>query len=635
MARFIAGAFAAFAVASAGIASALTPLDPAKFPTPPQLEPNVLFWTDVYSRHTSHQVVIHDNLYLDIVYTVLDFSDLDAQDVSSVYKASVRDDSVRKAIHDYEDILRDLAQSTGPRAANPSEHRDVEAMFKRVPGGDSKYLSAIGRIRAQTGLKDKFEVAVGRSGRYMPTLERIFRTRGLPVELSRLPFVESMFQDRARSKVGAGGIWQFMPSTGRRYLRIRRELDERWDPFAATDGAARLLSDNYESLGTWPLALTAYNHGAAGMARAVSQVGTRDLGVIVWNYESSSFGFASRNFYSEFLAAVSVYENRAIYFPNTRPEPPLTFDEVLIAKPTSIRSLAERTGTDVDALEDLNLGLTSEVIAGRYPLPAGYRLRVPPGSEGQFRTALDSMPAIRTATAASGARSHRVARGDTASSIAARYKITTAELLSANGLKPSSRIRSGQTLRIPGNGAEPNRLEDTPSAIATLTVTPAREPANDEVAPPRLVAKSEKSGAPARPRTHVVGSGESLSAIASRYGTTVRALQDANGMTNPALVKPGQTLRLASAGEGATKAVPPPAGAPTSSSVPSERRDSNEKSGKDATKSRKPMTHKVKRGETLIEIAARYGTSVTDLKKENRLRGQVIQPDQLLRIPLD
>lgn len=644
MARAFAGFALLHALLVGGIASGATPLDPAKFPTPPQLEPNVLFWTDVYSRHSSHQVVIHDNLYLDIVYTVLDFTELDSQDVSSVYKASVRDDSVRKAVQDYGDLLRELAQSSATEDGGSSEHRNVKAMFRRVPGGDGKYLAAVDRIRAQTGLKDKFEVAVARSGRYMPTLERIFRTRGMPIELSRLPFVESMFQDRARSKVGAGGIWQFMPSTGRRYLRIRRELDERWDPFAASDGAARLLADNYETLGTWPLALTAYNHGAAGMARAVNQLGTTDLGTIVWNYESRSFGFASRNFYAEFLAAVSVYESRAIHFPDARPEPPLAFDEVLVTKPASIRTLAEKTGTDVDTLEDLNLGLTSEVIAGRYPLPAGYRLRVPPGTEGQFQTALDSTPAVRTA-AKTGGRSHRVARGDTASSIAARYKVSTSELLQANGLKPSSRIRSGQTLRIPGGDLGPAALHEPPRAVASLSVKPDSGDSGAATDPPRLVAKSERSAtrkpsaqragddggaaadasaAPreaAKPSTHVVTAGESLSTIAARHGTTVKALQAANGMSRSSIVKVGQTLRLPG-GEPAALVV-------AAAAAPADR------SAKTATKSSKQTTHKVKRGETLVEIAARYGTSVTDLQKENRLRGPVIQPNQLLRIPVD
>lgn len=655
-ARRIAVVLAILIGLAGGTASASRPLDPALFPAPPQLEANVLFWTDVYSRYDSHRVVIHDNVYLDIVYTVLDFSELDRQDISDAAKASSRADRVERALASYADILRDLAGSPSPGATiSASERRDVETMFRRVSGGDGKYLAAVDRLRAQTGLADKFEGAIRRSGRYMPEIERIFRTRGLPIELSRLPFVESMFQDRARSKVGAGGIWQFMPSTGRLYLRIRRELDERWDPFAASDGAARLLADNYERLGSWPLALTAYNHGAAGMARAASQLATTDLGVIAWNYDSRSFGFASRNFYAEFLAAVSVYENRAIHFPGVVPDAALAFDELVVSKPISIRTLADRTGTSVDSIEDLNLGLTSGVLAGKYPLPAGYRLRVPEGSRGVFLAALESAaPAVRTASApATRTRTHVVARGETVSQIAARYDVPTNDLLRANGLRPSSRIRQGQRLRVPTTGSG----EDTPEATLSVVAlaepesTPsASQPSQPADAAPRLVAKRSStpstaraaasanpidtaSAAPAasRTETHLVARGETLSSIAARYGTTAQAIQAANGLRKSSQIKAGQTLRIDDAAEAAPTlpAAPPPA-------VAKAERDTRVSRAESArAEPRKPVTHKVKRGETLVEIASRYGTSVTDLKKENRLRGPTIQPNQLLRIPRD
>lgn len=655
----------------AGASRASRPLDPTLFPTPPQLEPNVLFWTDIYSRHDGHHVVVHDNLYMDVVYAVLDFTDLDRQDGSDAAKASSRQEAVDRAIRKYADILRDLAGTrSSDTSVDASERRDVETMFRRVGGGDGKYLAAIDRIRAQTGLADKFETAVRRSGRYMPEIERIFRTRGLPIELSRLPFVESMFQDRARSKVGAGGIWQFMPSTGRLYLRIRREVDERWDPFAASDGAARLLSDNYERLGTWPLALTAYNHGAAGMARAASQLGTTDLGVIAWSYDSRSFGFASRNFYAEFLAAVSVYENRAIHFPGVTPEPRLAFDELVIPKPISIRTLADRTGTSVDSLEDLNLGLTSAVLGGKYPLPAGYSLRVPEGSRGVFLTALESAPAVRTASASpatrtastsSETRAHVVARGETVSAIAARYDLTTRDVLAANGLRASSAIRPGQRLRIPTASAVEKTTEEarpeTPAVISVVALddsgaktqpiasaqSPAAEPA------PRLVPKRNGvAGAPepvdvpnatpavSRTETHVVARGETLSGIAARYGVTVKALQTANDLRSVAQVKAGQTLRIASAAP--TPAATPRRAIAANTTAAAAKADRDARGGrKDGARpeSRKPVTHKVKQGETLIEIATRYGTSVLDIQKENRLRGPKIQPNQLLRIPRD
>src|SRR5262245_20063059 len=135
-------------------------------------------------------------------------------------------------------------------------------------------------------------------------METIFEREGLPVALTRLPLVESCFNVRAYSKVGAAGIWQFMPSTGRYYLRIDNAVDERRDPVTATVAAATHLKGNYEVLHSWPLAITAYNYCRAGMANAVSTVGSSDIVDIIQHYHGPAFKFASRNFYAEFLAAL-------------------------------------------------------------------------------------------------------------------------------------------------------------------------------------------------------------------------------------------------------------------------------------------------------------------------------------------
>ena len=100
-------------------------------------------------------------------------------------------------------------------------------------------------------------------------MRAVFRDQGMPDDLALLPHVESSFNVRAYSKYGAAGVWQFMRGTGRRFMKVDYVVDESLDPITATRAAARLLRENYAILGTWPLALTAYNHGAAGMARAV------------------------------------------------------------------------------------------------------------------------------------------------------------------------------------------------------------------------------------------------------------------------------------------------------------------------------------------------------------------------------
>ena len=110
------------------------------------------------------------------------------------------------------------------------------------------------------------------SGQYMIFLKKIFKKYDLPEELIVLPHVESSFNYKAYSSAGAAGIWQFTRGTGKQYLKISYEVDERLDPILSTEAAAKLLKRNYEVLGSWPLAITAYNHGAYGMKRAVKKL---------------------------------------------------------------------------------------------------------------------------------------------------------------------------------------------------------------------------------------------------------------------------------------------------------------------------------------------------------------------------
>jgi membrane-bound lytic murein transglycosylase D len=171
----------------------------------------------------------------------------------------------------------------------------------------------------------------------------------VPVDLVALPIVESGFRVVAQSSVGAAGIWQFTHGTGRRYMRIDHVLDERRDPLAATEAAARYLRGNYEMLGSWPLAITGYNHGEAGVATAVSQLGTTDLGVIVENYRGRAFGFASRNFYSEFLAARDVLRNAEKYCPGIGRSGD-RLERVNVDRYVALSHLARCAGVDSDTL---------------------------------------------------------------------------------------------------------------------------------------------------------------------------------------------------------------------------------------------------------------------------------------------
>ena len=208
---------------------------------------------------------------------------------------------------------------------------------------NAELKAAVERVRFQLGQADRFRAGLIRSGTWKPYIYEALDKQGLPRELAALPHVESSFDPTAYSKVGAAGMWQFMRSTGVRYMRIDHIVDERRDPFLATDGAVRLLAENYSNVETWPLALTAYNHGVAGMRRAVLQQNTTDIATIVRKYQSRSFQFASRNFYTAFLAALEIDTHPEKYFPGIKISEPSNTGVVVVPDVHDHRDARGRT----------------------------------------------------------------------------------------------------------------------------------------------------------------------------------------------------------------------------------------------------------------------------------------------------
>ena len=254
-----------------------------------------------------------------------------------------------------------------------------------------------------------------------------------------------------------------MPSTGRLYaMDVNDSVDERRDPIASTRAAARFLRHNYEALEeAWPLAITAYNHGPAGIRRAISATGTTDIGVIVERYKGPSFGFASRNFYAEFIAALDVDRHRDAYFGPLGVQPVEPTRIVPLERSLGIEVAARLAGSDRTTVASLNPALMDAVVDGRRHIPAGYVLRLPATGSSGFEERLAQLGAeqrvMRVANARPTARrsagrgvttAHRVGRGDTLSEIAQRYGVSVASLRTANRLKRAE-IRPGQVLKIP------------------------------------------------------------------------------------------------------------------------------------------------------------------------------------------
>jgi membrane-bound lytic murein transglycosylase D len=252
----------AFVVALASFATAQA--QQTLFPRPAALEPAISFWTRVYTEVDTRSGFIHDDLLFIVYQTIRVPDDLSSRE---------RRRRVERGIETYRNIVTKLA--SGARKDLNAEEERVLAMF---PEGTSnaELRAAADRLRFQLGQSDRFRAGLIRAGTWKPYIYSILEKRGLPRELAALPHVESSFDPTAYSKVGAAGMWQFTRSTGVRYMRVDHIIDERRDPFFATDAAARLLADNFSLVQTWPLALTAYNHGLSGMRRAVQQQDTTE-----------------------------------------------------------------------------------------------------------------------------------------------------------------------------------------------------------------------------------------------------------------------------------------------------------------------------------------------------------------------
>ncbi len=508
------------------------------FPRPKELEPAVQFWTRVYTEVDTHSGFIHDDLRLDIVYQTVRFTD----DMSQ----RDRRRRVERALELHQNILNKLAG--GARQNLNSEEQRVLALF---PEGTSntEFRAAAGRLRFQLGQSDRFRAGLVRAGAWKPYIYEVLDKEGLPHELASLPHVESSFDPTAYSKVGAAGLWQFTRSTGVRYMRIDHIVDERRDPFMATKAAARLLADNHSVVETWPLALTAYNHGLAGMRRAADQLRTTDIAAVIAKYQSRSFGFASRNFYAAFLAALSIDQDPERYFEHLRVDPPSPTGIVLVPAFMHADKLADALSLRFGTLRSLNPALSDAVWSGDKFVPEGFELRVP---QATAAVAEELMAAVRTNDRFDAQRAdqeHKVRRGDTLSQIAAEYRVSLAALMRVNGFTGRDMLRVGQMIKLPTEAVGGAIATVAAASVTTATAVMARAEPSPRKAPAPVVTTTDDGA-----RVYVVRSGDSIERIARKTGVDADALLAANSIRDKNLIFAGQTLALPSEDATATVA---------------------------------------------------------------------------------
>lgn len=396
------------------------------FPRPAALQPRVRFWQEVFTRYSWRDFVVHDS---DLVWRIYGILHLPGTGPPNSHQA-------RWARHhlkvEYRQILMRLAAGERPRT---SRERRVARLFPA--GSRRRFAIAARNLRVQEGLRERFRKILLRSRRYRPMMERIFRRDGLPIQLAVLPSIESGFYPWARSRAGAVGIWQFTRSTGRHYMLINRHHDERLNPFRATLAAAKLLRSNYEALKSWPLAITAYNYGTGGMLRAAAAY-HHDYMRILNRFDGAAFGFAVKNYYSEFLAALEIYSDEQRYFP-------------------SLVDVAEARRSHRRSVYRVHSGDTLWDISRSYGVSVG-RLAEANNLDNPHDLRTGLVLVIPDMTGLRHARRYRVTRGDTLWRISRRYGVTVRRLSHANQLRNPHHLQVGQVIMIPASRPRPEEL---------------------------------------------------------------------------------------------------------------------------------------------------------------------------------
>ena len=459
------------------------------FPRPPEIEPAVNFWLKVYTEVDTRSGYLHDARNLSVIYASLPYE--------------------RRTIDDARTRIRDdlRALGGGNRSGLTQSQQEILALFPDDISNQT-LRTAASNVRWQLGQSDRFLGGLRRSGAYREHIRRVIAEKNLPQELGILPHVESSFNPGAVSSASAAGMWQFGRATGQRFMRIDHIVDERMDPYLATYAAMSLLEYNYSVLGTWPLALTAYNHGVGGMSRAVRQTGTTDIDTIIANYQGRLFGFASRNFYAQFLAVMQLESDLERYFGNFTLDPAPDFREVRVDGFVDSQVLANALGISLQQLQEDNPALRPAVWEGNKRIPSGFPVKVRAG-QAPAGDLLALVPGDLKFGVQTPDIAYVVERGDSLSRIAERFDTSVSRLVALNQLANRNRISIGQRLLLPQDN----------QAIAATGAAPVGG-------------------------VYTVSRGDTVSRIAARFGLAPQSLLSANGIGNPDRIYPGQELRL-------------------------------------------------------------------------------------------
>ena len=432
--------------------------------------------------------------------------------------------------------------------------------------------------------RERMGVWLSRLPRYEGMIRARLQEQGLPGDLVYLALIESGFSNSATSRAKAVGMWQFMKRTAKGYgLRVDSWVDERRDPYRATQAAVRHLKSLNNRFGSVYMAAAAYNAGAGKVSRGVRRLpddedadSLNSDATFFRLYDTKFLRRETKDYVPKLIAAARIAKEPARYgFAITDVDPP-TYDSIIVPTMTGLDVIARLADTTVAAIRELN----PQYLRLATPPGTASVVRVPSGRGAATDAAYAALPPSRRITFLE----HTVARGETLSGIAHRYRVSTRLVVEANPRIRGRALRPGMRVIVPTGGA--------------LSTSVARR-----VADPVVPASSSPSG------FHRVRRGETLSGLAEEYGVTVRQLQAWNALGSRGMIRPGQRLRVA-----------PPSRRTAPVTAPS-------------TTLAERM-HTVRRGETLSGLAKRYGVSVQALLDANHLSaGESLKAGVTLRIP--
>jgi membrane-bound lytic murein transglycosylase D len=404
-----------------------------------------------------------------------------------------------------------------------------------------------GRVQAYVDFflgpaRDRFTIWLGRMARYEGMARSRFHQQGIPEDMVYLGLIESGFSNSAVSRTKAIGMWQFMKGTAKLYgLNVNQWVDERRDPFKATDAAARLLGDLKSEFGSWYLAAAAYDAGSGRINRGLRRLHSDpDSGSDSMFFRLSDKRYLkreTRDYVPKLIAAALIAKEPGRYgFDSLTILPPLVYDEVSVTDETGMDVLARLADTTTAAILELN----PQFFRGVTPPGETVIVRVPRGTGSNVALRWADLPGSERVTVID----HIVTRGETVSQIAHQYHVDAATIFAVNPQTRARALRVGMHLTIPLSPVARGNLKIASAAAAsapTHRAARASRPADPPAADSQAVAAEHD-------RFHVVRRGESLWVIARRYHVRINDLRSWNDLAEDDMLKPGERLIVAAPG---------------------------------------------------------------------------------------